>query len=557
MDKSLNNFNDIGRTRFCKLCANSCDYLGTRADRTNTLLSSSLIDSPVNCVRLDITSKPDSVIRCPVCHTNILFRAETDGQNPVKNPMDRYGIPSLSFSSENGSIPLCDTCDLGEPECNCVECDQKLCFECVKVHLRATATRRHHVTGITDGDVTPRAMRMRSPSPNRSVSPIRNGSGHRSPSPMRESRKLSPNRNGERKRSPSPRRSTNNEVPFRTYSDSGMEDSLSPVSPFESYTFTPSSAKPLNTRTNQLMHDDYQRGNSPRPNENEARKFEFRQPPVMSSWKRDFSQITMFELPSYVLSMCAGPRDQCWIAEAMSSAIHLYNAEGQHIRSVDIHNEVRDMVVNKATDEVFVSCFASKNIKVVNSVDEVELFATANLHPAGISVNSYGDIVVCGVEDYRRRYKPEHKNKLLVFSKEGRLKREIERDQMGDKIFAYPEYIDVNINGDILVSDIEKEGVVILSAEGKVKKLYKGPPKGTMDKSFDPRDLKCDKEGNIVVCDINNNALHLLDINGEFQRLLLCEEDGLYWPDVVSIDNRGHVWVRELWQHTVKVFQNV
>ncbi|KAK3083391.1 hypothetical protein FSP39_021455 [Pinctada imbricata] len=556
MDRSLNYSSDVGRTRFCKLCTGSVDHSSARFSGDQRLFGSRLLDF-ANTVEVESTGNSQSVIKCPICYTNIIVKSREEKEKTRLDSMERYGIPSLSFSSENGDLPLCDTCDLGEPEVTCVECDQKLCFECVKVHLRATTTRRHHITGIISGDVTPRASRRRSPSPSRSVSPVRNGTGRRSPSPVRHSVTLSPNRLTERKRSPSPKRNkSTNDVPFRTYSDSGVEDSLSPISPFESYSFTPTSAKPL-TRASYLIHEDYQRGNSPRPNETGNRKFEFRPQQAASCWKNDFSQISMFELPSYVLSMCPGSRDQCWIAEAMSSAIHLYNSEGQHIRSVDIHNEVRDMVVNKATDEVFVSCFASKNIKVVNTVDEVDLFATANLHPAGISVNSYGDVIVCVVEDYRRRYKPEHRNKLIVFNKEGRLKKEIERDQRGDKLFAYPEYIDVNINGDILVSDIEKEGVVILSAEGKFKKLYKGPPKGTLDKPFDPRDLKCDKDGNIVVCDINNNALHLLDINGEFQRLLLAEEDSLYWPDVVCIDNRGHIWVRELWQHTVKIFQNV
>lgn len=358
-------------------------------------------------------------------------------------------------------------------------------------------------------------------------------------------------------RSASPKRSTGSDVPYGSYfADSGVEDSPSPISPFESYSFTPNHVS-FNTRLSQIaMEDGYQRGNSPRPNERQ--QFDYN--PVMnsfSSWKNDFNQITMFDLPSYVLAMCAGSRDQCWIAEAKSSAIHLYNVEGKHVKSVEIYNEVRDMVVNKATDELFVSCFPSKHIKVVNSVGEVEVFATSSLHPAGISVNSHGDIIVCAVEDLRRRYKPEHKNCLQIYSKEGRLKREIERDLNGDKIFAYPEYIDVNINGDMIISDIEREHVVILNSDGKVKLLYKGPPKGTLDKPFDPRDVKCDKDGNIVVCDINNNSLHLLDINGAFIRLLLSEENGLYWPDVVSIDNRGHIWVRELWQHTVKIFKNV
>lgn len=571
--------------RFCKQCS-VCQCAKSRSRRPE------ISKDPVNLantVRAHLSGKSGNVVKCPVCFTSIIVESVDQAieYKRADPDMDEYVFPRLSFSSDNGYVSICHSCDTGEAEVKCIECNQKLCFDCVQTHLRTKATKRHHVTGIVDPDSTPTHSRSpspvrinprtRTPSPTRngrgrSKSPIRNGRT-RSPSPIRNgrSRTPSPKRNfhfnvvrksvspkrNDSTRSGSPKRSTGSDVPYGSYcTDSGVEDSLSPISPFESYSFTPNHVT-FNTRLSHLtMEDAYQRGNSPRASE--RKQFDFK--PVrnsFSSWKNDFNQITMFELPSYVLAMCSGSRDQCWISEAKSSAIHLYNVDGKHVKSVEIYNEVRDMVVNKATDELFVSCFPSKHIKVVNSVGEVETFATSSLHPAGISVNSHGDIIVCAVEDLRRRYKPEHKNCLQVYSKEGRLKREIERDVNGDKIFAYPEYIDVNINGDMIISDIEREHVVILNNDGKVRLVYKGPPKGTLDKPFDPRDVKCDKDGNIVVCDINNNSLHLLDINGAFIRLLLSEENGLYWPDVVAIDNRGHIWVRELWQHTVKIFKNV
>lgn len=79
--------------------------------------------------------------------------------------------------------------------------------------------------------------------------------------------------------------------------------------------------------------------------------------------------------------------------------IYLYNVDGKYVKSVEIYNEVRDMVVNKVIDELFVLCFFSKYIKVVNFVGEVEMFVMLLFYFVGISVNSYGDIIVCVVED--------------------------------------------------------------------------------------------------------------------------------------------------------------
>lgn len=92
--------------------------------------------------------------------------------------------------------------------------------------------------------------------------------------------------------------------------------------------------------------------------------------------------------------------------------IYLYNVDGKYVKSVEIYNEVRDMVVNKVIDELFVFCFFSKYIKVVNFVGEVEMFVMLLFYFVGISVNSYGDIIVCVVEDLWRWYKLEYKNCL-------------------------------------------------------------------------------------------------------------------------------------------------
>lgn len=460
-----------------------------------------------HCSETYVNGLPQKLIKCPVCSTNIVVSIT---QNDIKRTdMERPHIPALSFS--NGNLSFCNTCNGNESEVSCVECDQNMCFECARIHLRTTATVRHHITGI----VSKLSSGSSTPNSPRNQNHLTNGISENNLSPRMQAMTLS-----------SPTSPNNNRRPERRL-----------------------------PRPSQLAQENiYQRGNSPRIKD-EKTKFDFK-PTTVTGWKQNFTLIKKFDVESYVLSICQASGDQCWIAEAMSSGIHKYNSEGEHIKSIDTFNEVRDMIVNKATGDIYVSCFTAKVIKVVNDDGEVDIFAQIDMHPAGIGVTSYGDIIVCAVQDFRRRYKRDHRNRLLVFSRDGHLKKEIERDSNG-RIFSYPEYIDININGDICVSDIENECVTILDEKGRVKCVYKGPPKGTLNQTFDPRDLKCDKDGNIIVCDINNNALHLLNIYGEFLRLLVSEKDEIYWPDVVGIDQRNHLWVRELWQHSIKVYQNI
>jgi len=504
MDKSLIYNNKSG---FVKLS-------NGRADGLNSI---DLVRRSVNgCqpTRTIVQGSVKSLVLCPICSTHIIFTEDKDvnaylGNSLDSNMMSGHTVPKLLLNSDNGTHVICETCNNDESEVICIECNQKLCFDCTKVHLRSTATRKHHVTGI----------------------PGINGID--SPSSVRKSlTTLKLNGNDER---------------YDSLHFNGLSASL-PNS-------VDNSLGRQDKRLSQVRHSDiYQRGNSPRPTE-KRKRFEYKEMEP-KSWETDFSLVTTFDVGSYVLSMCAASRDQCWVAEAMSTAIHLYNMEGQRLKTVDAQNEVRDMAVNKATDDIYVTCFANKSVKVIDRNKEVSNFLFLPLHPAGITINTYGDIVVCCVEDFRRRYRPEHRNRLMIYSREGKLKREIEKDHNG-KILHYPEYIDININGDMCVSDIESESLVILREDGRLKSIYKGPTKGTLDNSFDPRDVKCDKDGNIIVCDINNNALHLLDINGDFTRILLCEQDGIYWPDILSIDHRDHIWVRELWQQSIKVYQSL
>lgn len=454
-----------------------------------------------------------NIVQCPACSTFIVVKVNAKDSSLNKRILVskmETNVPRLTIPSENGNVDdICNTCDKRETEVSCIECAQNLCFDCAKFHLKSSSTRRHHITGIVP-KVSQSAV----------IKPT-----------IKE---------------------INDNIPFSNYTDTS-------VSPRQNGSQKFSRRDVLSPRIAELRQrqlDIYQRGNSPRPELKQS--FDF-QPltPVGKGWGFDFSLISTFEVGSYVLSLCPAERDQCWVAETSSPDIHLYNSEGQHIKSIEINSEVRDIALNKATGELYISCFASKQIKVATPDGEVVPFASLDLHPAGIAIGIWGELIVCGVQDYRRRYKPEHKNRLFVYStRDGRLMKEIERGSRG-RLFCYPEYIDININGDICVSDIEKECVTILRDDGRVKCVYKGPPKGRLDKPFDPRDLKCDREGNILVCDINNNAIHVLSIYGEFDKLLLTGEDGLYWPDVLAVDHRNHIWVRELWQNTVKVFQNI
>lgn len=58
---------------------------------------------------------------------------------------------------------------------------------------------------------------------------------------------------------------------------------------------------------------------------------------------------------------------------------------------------------------------------------------------------------------------------------------------------------------------------------------------------FEPRDVKYDSKGNIVISDSDNGSLHLLSGSGEYLRLLHRDSD---WVWCIGIDPRNVLWAR-------------
>uniref|UniRef100_K1QNM0 Tripartite motif-containing protein 2 n=1 Tax=Magallana gigas TaxID=29159 RepID=K1QNM0_MAGGI len=61
--------------------------------------------------------------------------------------------------------------------------------------------------------------------------------------------------------------------------------------------------------------------------------------------------------------------------------------------------------------------------------------------------------------------------------------------------------------------------------------------------TFSPNDIAADHLGNLLVAVPNDNAIHLLDKNLTFKKLLMTEEDGLRGPTSVALDTEGYLYV--------------
>ncbi|CAG2194362.1 unnamed protein product [Mytilus edulis] len=120
---------------------------------------------------------------------------------------------------------------------------------------------------------------------------------------------------------------------------------------------------------------------------------------------------------------------------------------------------------------------------------------------------------------------------VVLQSSDGKQLKCYERDKKNNRLFTLPFRITSNSSGKICTMDRTDaiEGrLVTIDSEGVVKWIYNGHPKKSQLK-FNPTDIVTTFRDNIVVSDMNN-AIHIVNYNGEMVSFLQTETFGIILP---------------------------
>uniref|UniRef100_A0A8W8NYZ0 B box-type domain-containing protein n=2 Tax=Magallana gigas TaxID=29159 RepID=A0A8W8NYZ0_MAGGI len=164
--------------------------------------------------------------------------------------------------------------------------------------------------------------------------------------------------------------------------------------------------------------------------------------------------------------------------------------------------------------------------------------------PLSIHTSSLNGDILVGIRTFL-------KGKVARYNKTGKEIQSLERDNKVQELYSeYPHYITENINGDICVSDFNKQAVIVVNKIGQHRFSYTG-----QESKIRPFGICTDILGHILVCDINSKTVHLLDQDGQFLSLLVTSQKGIKTPRGVCVDGDNNLHVGDGDTNTVIVYK--
>nr|XP_022305049.1 tripartite motif-containing protein 3-like [Crassostrea virginica] len=228
----------------------------------------------------------------------------------------------------------------------------------------------------------------------------------------------------------------------------------------------------------------------------------------------------------------------------------LYNLKGELLKSVQTKSGINpvDIAVTQSGGLVYADR-ENSSINLVSGTQIQTLITLRGWRPLGLCSTSSGDLLVTMKSDYGQQ------TKVVRYSGSTE-KQSIQWDDQGKPLYSssglYIKYLSENRNTDICVADCDAGAVVVVSAAGKLRFRYTGPP-STPGEPFQPYGITTDSQANILTSDYNNHRINIIDQNGHFLHFL--HNCGLQSPCGLCVDSRDNLFVVENETGKVKKLQ--
>jgi hypothetical protein len=259
-----------------------------------------------------------------------------------------------------------------------------------------------------------------------------------------------------------------------------------------------------------------------------------------------------------VNSICPISGACAWVACGWTSDVYLCNREGKTMKTHNVATNV-DSIARDMDDNVLFSACDKRSIDQIKTENGVppSILTGFTHYPRGFAITPDRGLLICFSETLAYHdYQSSHKNKVIKYQTDGDGDGQTEIEIAGAGAdLMYPLRVAVSkTTGDICVSDCQRKRVTIFYSDGRLKATYDGA-ESDVKQPFDPRGISYDESGYVFVADNGNHAVHQLDHDGQFLKLLLEDKDGLYGPYSVATEE-GYIWVGGR-DASVKVFRYI
>ncbi|XP_061194047.1 uncharacterized protein LOC133202269 [Saccostrea echinata] len=244
--------------------------------------------------------------------------------------------------------------------------------------------------------------------------------------------------------------------------------------------------------------------------------------------------------------------DRVWISDIYNNLI-LTNTAGDKLHLLkDIASLWGGHTVNNDGDLIYIdSVYNINKLSTENKVKTTLIKYTAPWIPVSVySSPSTGDLLVGMYNDDTDR-----EGKLVRYNSTGEHIQTIQYDNnTGQGLYRSPTYITENRNGDVIVSDLEHDAVVVTDRGGSHRFSYTGHPSGSR---LRPCGICTNALSHILVCDYYTKSVQMLDSNGNFLSQIQTSPHGINRPGGLSYDDTTQLlWVGSL-NNTVNIYRVV
>ncbi|XP_052698681.1 E3 ubiquitin-protein ligase TRIM36-like [Crassostrea angulata] len=233
------------------------------------------------------------------------------------------------------------------------------------------------------------------------------------------------------------------------------------------------------------------------------------------------------KLKNRLYDMAVTKDNKVWMG-GESTELKLFDLQGNLHHTVSI--TARGMFVCIYNKQVVYT--GINDVKMISDTDTVvTMFTTGDWIPRGVTSAASGDLLVC--------LRKDDQSKVVRYSSTGTVLQEIQYDSQCQPLYNDVTYVTENVNGDIIVTDLEKNAVIAVDRLGILLYSYSGK-----DSDFKAVSVATDSVGHVIITDYKGNKIHILDRDGQFLRYI-NPEGKINRPRGVCILGHGEMMVGE------------